>query len=440
MPLIGMPGKKHAKLLLWGLSVLFAFVGSQTVHAATYYVATNGNDSVPCVTATNTTTPKRTINNALSCLVPGDTVYIRAGTYPESISSNRGTIPVGTSWNAPVTIAGYPGETVTLKPVGVCEVLALPAAYLQYIIFKDMILDGSDLIESAEVSCVGIGLQPMTHHLRFQNLEVKNNPWSGILGGGSYHEFINLKVHDNGAWTQIAGYAPGANGAYLTTNNSVIDGGEYFNNLCYGVRFYNSSASSKADNNVLKNAKLYRNGRGVAFNGTAQCGSMGGGVVLGDNNNSAYNNLIYSNYWGLTTSTEKSTVALIFNNTFYNNKYGIDISSQSVNTQVRNNILSENGFGIQNYGSNTVFSTNLCSTSGLGCTLIGDPKFANPAGLDLRPQTGSPAIDAGTQVTAVRDDFARILRPQGTRYDIGAYETNGTDGTAPSPPTNVRLH
>jgi hypothetical protein len=405
-------------------------------NAATYYVATEGNDSVSCETATNVLTPKRTISNALDCPRAGDTLFIRAGTYGEAINGSTRTIPVGTSWSAPVTIAGYPGEVVILKPVNVCEILNLPASYLQYIIFKDMILDGADLTKSSAFSCVGINLQPATHHLRFQNLEVKNSPWSGILGGGSYHEFINLKVHHNGMWTVTAGYAPGANGAYLTTTNSLISGGEYYDNLCYGVRFYNSDATKSADGNVVKGARLYKNGNGVAFNGTASCGSAGGGIVLGDKNNAAYNNLIYENYWGLVIASKPASGVVVYNNTLYKNRHGINISAVSQNAQVINNIICQNGSGITNAGSGTSFQANLCSVPGNGCTLIGDPSFANAASFDLRLLPGSLAEDAGVQLGTVDTDLSRVPRPQGYQYDIGAYE--GT-GAVPPPPENLSV-
>src|SRR5687768_15280622 len=96
--------KQYVLLTFYVLSCL----GAVTVQAATYYVATTGNDSYPG----SQLQPFRTIKKGLSTLTTGDTLYIRAGTYSESISSNVQTIPTGTSWaNAPL-IAGYPGETV----------------------------------------------------------------------------------------------------------------------------------------------------------------------------------------------------------------------------------------------------------------------------------------------------------------------------------------
>jgi hypothetical protein len=296
-----------------------------------------------------------------------------------------------------------------------------------------MILDGTNMTKSSTFSCVAISIQSGTNHLRFQNLEIKNSPWSGIMGGGSYHEFINLKVHHNGMWTTTAGYGPGANGAYLWTMNSFINGGEYFDNLCYGVRFFDSDPSKSADGNVVRNARLYRNGNTVAFNGTANCSSGGGGIVLADRNNAAYNNLIYDNWWGLDTTSKPTSGVLAYNNTLYKNRYGINISAQNANAQVINNILFQNGFGIANAGSGTIFSANLCSVQGLGCFVIGDPRFANTASFDLRLQTGSPAIDAGIPVSMAEYDFSNVRRPQGSQYDIGAYEGMGSTVSVQAP-------
>jgi hypothetical protein len=57
-------------------------------------------------------------------------------------------------------------------------------------------------------------------------------------------------------------------------------------------------------------------------------------------------------------------------------------------------------------------------------SLTGDPKFVNTATYDFHLQSGSPAVDAGTNSvsTHVKSDYAGATRPQGTAYDIGAHE------------------
>jgi len=51
-----------------------------------------------------------------------------------------------------------------------------------------------------------------------------------------------------------------------------------------------------------------------------------------------------------------------------------------------------------------------------------DPKFVNSTGNDYHLQSISPCKDAGTTISAVTKDFDGISRPQGSAYDIGAYE------------------
>jgi hypothetical protein len=52
----------------------------------------------------------------------------------------------------------------------------------------------------------------------------------------------------------------------------------------------------------------------------------------------------------------------------------------------------------------------------------GDPLFVDPAEGDLALRAGSPAIDRGASIRAVKNDKAGTSRPQGAAYDIGAFE------------------
>jgi hypothetical protein len=110
------------------------FVGP--AEAATYYVATTGLDSNPGTQAA----PFQTIAKGLSVMGAGDTLYLREGTYAEAINSQSQTIPTGTSWSNPVTIASYPGEYATLAPSGVGNVILLnsysTSYHIEYIILK----------------------------------------------------------------------------------------------------------------------------------------------------------------------------------------------------------------------------------------------------------------------------------------------------------------
>src|SRR5712691_6477130 len=106
-------------------SVLVAFLVCFCIafpaHAAgnTYYVSPSGSASNPGTLAA----PFRTIQHGVNALSgPGDTLYIRAGTYSEGI-----VIPAtlaGTP-SAPITIAGYPGDArpvIDVPPTNVDQV------------------------------------------------------------------------------------------------------------------------------------------------------------------------------------------------------------------------------------------------------------------------------------------------------------------------------
>ena len=103
-----------------GVFLLTGYLCSGAVaHAATYYVATNGSNSRTCAQAQSISTPKLGLNNALTCLRAGDTLYVRGGYYDDSLESNfYNGFPSGTSWSNKVRIAAYPGDgAVWLRPL-----------------------------------------------------------------------------------------------------------------------------------------------------------------------------------------------------------------------------------------------------------------------------------------------------------------------------------
>ncbi len=76
--------------------------------ASVYYVAPNGNDNNPGTL----NAPWRTIGRAAGkgVLQPGDTVYIRAGTYNEYVKPETSGAP-----GRPIAYRGYPGETAVIS-------------------------------------------------------------------------------------------------------------------------------------------------------------------------------------------------------------------------------------------------------------------------------------------------------------------------------------
>ena len=69
-----------------------------------------------------------------------------------------------------------------------------------------------------------------------------------------------------------------------------------------------------------------------------------------------------------------------------------------------------------------------------------NPLFVNAGLGDFHLQSGSPAIDAGVTVSVASPDLAGTPRPQGSAYDLGAYEFGGSPPAPVFPaPRNLRI-
>ncbi len=88
-----------AVLLFCGICYLFVYINP--IQAATFYVATDGNDSYTPTQAQHLGTPWRTLDRASRMVSFGDTVIVRGGIYYEEVVMRSD----GVTWQA------YPGET-----------------------------------------------------------------------------------------------------------------------------------------------------------------------------------------------------------------------------------------------------------------------------------------------------------------------------------------
>ena len=367
-----------------------------------YYTATTGLDG----NAGTLTSPFKTIAKGASVLKPGDKLYIRGGTYVESLVNS---VPSGTSWTSPVTLAAYPGETVVVQASG--SVVVRINSSVGYIIFDGLIFDAARQAGPVVYldNLYGSGTP---HHIRFQNGEIKNAANSdGVLIEASYtdpqpnyNEFINMKIHDNGSSVLH-------HGIYMHSSHNLVTGCDIYNNSGFGVQIYHDNAASGINTsyNTLSGNKLHDN----VASGTVLAGGVG---------NLAYNNLIWNNRGGILVDYSASNTGLYYNTIYANNagggvagiRLGSNVSAS--NTTIRDNIIFGNSAGdITTYSAtNTVADHNIMG--GI------DPKFRNTASFDFHLQVGSPAIGAGVAVTGLTADFDGVARPLGSSYDTGGYE------------------
>jgi parallel beta-helix repeat protein len=322
----------------------------------------------------------------------GDTLLIKQGTYAESINSNVLPIVRGSSWSTPVTIAAYPGHTVVLKPGPTGEVINLAQSSIQYLVIDRLVIDATN-------AKFGVSITNGARYIRIQNSEVKNSRLSGILlsDRAGYNQLINLKVYSNGTNRYD-------HGIYIATSHNLVDGCEIYDNSAYGVHIYNSASGERADNNVIQRSIIRNNG--------VRDESSAGIILSSGEGNGAYNNIVRSNPHGISVN-HRALNSKVYNNVIFGNGHnGIDVGSGSTGALLKNNIVYKNGADIYNVGYAT----------GLANNLTRDPKFVDPAAGNFSLQATSPAIDAGITLIEVRDDFNGVPRPQGTAYDIGAYE------------------
>jgi len=218
----------------WGLLLV-----AGSADAATYYVATTGEDSRSCSEAQNVATPRRTPEAGITCLASGDTLLLRGGVY-ELLTYNVYP-PAGTSWSTATTIASAPGETATIRPPGNGEAFAIWNT--RYVILDRLVFDGSNHTGDAflsEISCDYDRTlnqwipETCADHIRIQNSEFKNAGGTALGSGkGSennltqgHHEFINNSVHDSNRWTEC----DQAEAFYMGTDSDLYVGNVFHDN------------------------------------------------------------------------------------------------------------------------------------------------------------------------------------------------------------------
>jgi len=405
-------------------------------HAATYYVSRSGSDASSCAQATNSSAPKQTLKAALPCLAAGDTLYVRGGTYPESLENPP--VASGTSWSNKVRIAAYPGETVWLASPATNFAILFDINQ-SYIEIDGINVDGRNALLGVVVIGFHNPFPAQPHHIRIQNAEILNVPGgvgsyakngielaakTPIVTGGI--ELRYLKIHGNGR----PGSANSDNGygIYVAAPNTLVEYSDIYDNKGCEMQIYNDDGAIP-DNNIIRNNVFHDQTRLGA-------GPGGCGILIAGSGNQIYNNVFYNirpgpsdgvSIYGYVGNANK-----IWNNTSYNNTGGIQLAGGMSNTEVRNNIAYSNGFDWSNAGSATVQSNNLFGVN---------PLFANAGAGDFHLQSSSPARNTGLTIASVTTDMIGTMRPQEGIADIGAIEFQGSVSTpaAPTAPTGLRI-
>lgn len=372
----------------------------------TYYVATTGLDTNPGTLGS----PFLTVNHGVSVLTPGDTLFIRGGTYIEALNDN---IPSGTSFSAAVTVAAYPGETAILRPASGTRVLyfANAGGVKKYIIIDGLVLDAVNCV-TPPGSGEGVKITSGANHIRIIRCEIKNAVNQGVLitddaNASRNNEILSNTIHDVGT-TSLH------HGVYNSTQNNTIDGNIIYNCTGHGVHSFGDNPSGA----VIRNNLIH------------DCTQVGIGL-LSNNNQQAYNNVVYGCGTGINVGINS---AFVGNNTLDGCGNGLVLGSNTDGTFV-NNICTNGTYGIQASGSGGTLQNNLAvgnstdffQNSGsytTGGNLFGapyTPGYVNRPAHDFHLAAGSSAIGAAqarSEYTTDKDGSAHW-----SRWDMGAYQT-----------------
>ena len=388
--------------------------------------------------------PFQTLYRPRQVMQAGDIVYIKGGTFSSADPANPGwdavlllhpeTDPIGTA-DRPVAYIGYPGDRPLIDaPEPLRRGIYMDQGMMYYIIANLAFTQGLAPYEGM-LQMGGDGHRAVGNYLH----DALSSTGMGIAGNSAHYRVFGNLISNNGQgdWEDGVGFYVQGFG----TNQDIDFGWNQIQDQRgrRAIQLFGHEDGDRMDDirihdNLITSSLQLRNNILLG-------GSDGGTDVLGTIY--VYNNIIVGSDWeGLRVNDPQGTV-FIQNNVLYDNgSLGPDSHAQihieragAGLVTIENNVLyAESGqtyfeFGpgadpsALNASHNLVYNAGACPAWDAGC-INADPLFSDFASLDFRLQAGSPAMDAGTD-TGIVGDFAGIARPQGSAYDIGAFEFGG---------------
>jgi parallel beta-helix repeat protein len=180
--------------LIAGLVLSLIAVVSTRAQAATYYVATSGDDSRTPQQAQQTATPWRTLQKAADAAVAGDTVLVSPGTYNEKVTISKKNGSAGKWITFTGSGAGKP------KIVGISNAEGYGGSF--DIVDSSYIEINGFEATAPGTNTVGIGAL-RSHHIRVLNCIAHSNGQSGIGTMHCDYVFVENNLAYNNCFTGI---------------------------------------------------------------------------------------------------------------------------------------------------------------------------------------------------------------------------------------------
>jgi len=349
--------------------------------SADYYVAKNGNDTNPGTESH----PWKTIQKAASTLRPSDTVYVKAGTYNESIVIKRS----GSNESSRIVFSAYPGHTPVLDGKGKVSkwrgVIYSNAGNVNYIT-----IDGFEIKNSI---AYGIRIDDC-HHWIITNCNIHNVGEDGFLGVYTNNTLVqNNKVHNTG-WNGISIMGGGNN---IIEYNDIYDNKEH----C-GFQFITNHTdrdTSFYSNNIARFNRVSGNRHGCYFRNQKSM-KIYGNYIYNNTANNGYAGIFLHNGDGSSSSFDSNSE--IYNNTIVGHPKSIANSSHR-NVTYWNNIfykpssepfrLTGSGKVGQKMDYNCYYGKDFSMEGGNG--FYSDPLFVDSSKDNYSVKMGSPTLGTG---------------------------------------------
>jgi pectate lyase-like protein/parallel beta helix pectate lyase-like protein len=352
-----------------------------------YYVAPGGSDQNPGTARA----PFKTIQKAADVASAGDTVLVRPGRYTGesrivSLSRSGGpdspiTFISEQKWGA--LLDGRDGQSDEAWYFGP----GVGHVRVEGFEIRDLQAHGFDFY--------GGGVHDITivrnhvHHIGRNCTDTRNGRTGASLGAGARRVTFNGNV-----WHHIGRYAPGEQGCSPRT--------EYYKNHDHGIYV------ADADGITIKNNVFYGFGRGWPVHRYSSRDVVSRGLTI-VNNTFVGQNPYRDGHIILASPTESLRIE---NNIFHGpNTAALYFENlRFPGASVRYNMVYG---GVTKVGRprGVTFTRNWERT---------DPRLKDLP--DFRLRSDSPAIDVGLPLAEVPEDADGVRRPQGTGYDLGAYE------------------
>lgn len=433
------------------LLIFFFSITPAQAQSASYYVSTSGSDS----NAGSQSAPWRTIQKAIISASPGGVVNVLDGNYSEKVAITRSDISLQAGGK--VIIKGvtiYSSDTNQLSNISVkgFEITngntSGNGIYVRNAI--NVVVENNYIHDvGSAVSDDGIKIfappanQRMTNHVIVRNNTIYHAHQSCIFTAGEY----NLVERNNCSYT-----------IQPTDTNGDADCFRYFggnhifrNNYCHDIPFdgvyvrdsHTDCFQTFGDPAIGHDILFEGNTCNLPYGDQTQSVTAKGWQTQQQAYNlTLRNNIVITNLASIFRDVHDVTIV---NNTFVGKTdaaQGIQLMNAQ-NVTVKNNIFyhyPDSRGAIDNEYYNGVYST---ITAGNNCLyqiggsrkdtgdVIGDPLFVNSSQNDYHLQSGSVCVDKGVNV-GVTIDKDGVARPQGSGYDIGAYEYR-IDNKPPTP-------